>query len=51
MKEIGVAVIDRFTYYMLEYMEKVEYNSKNTILQFVKNVDETEKKKLVLFSF
>lgn len=32
---IGVYIIDRYTYYALEFLEKVEINSKRTIGEFV----------------
>ena len=33
---IGVYVIDRFTYYALEFLESVTQNSKKTIQELVK---------------
>ena len=32
---IGVYIIDRFTYYALEFLEKVTPDSKKTLAQFV----------------
>lgn len=32
---IGVYIIDRYTYYALEFLEKVEPNSKKTMGEFV----------------
>lgn len=34
--DIGVAVIDRFTYYVLEVLEKVDVQSKATIKDLVR---------------
>lgn len=33
---IGVYIIDRYTYYALEFLERVEPNSKRTIGEFVR---------------
>lgn len=33
--DIGIAVIDRFTYYNLEFMERVDYSNRATIEQLV----------------
>ena len=32
---IGVYIIDRYTYYVLEFLEKVTKDSKKTLAQFV----------------
>lgn len=32
---IGVYIIDRYTYYVLEFLEKVHPNSKRTMSEFV----------------
>lgn len=34
---IGVYVIDRFTYYTLEFLESVNQNSKKTLYELVSN--------------
>jgi len=34
---IGVYVIDRFTYYTLEFLETVNQNSKKNIYELVRN--------------
>lgn len=36
---IGVYIIDRYTYYALEFLEKVEADSKKTLGEFVSCAD------------